>query len=119
MAKYRVLNTTILHNGESQGEGSIIELTDEQAKKLADYVEKVEDTEVSNTSGGSDTSNNADTSGTSNNLNDNSGQAANQTQNEPINLCFSRFSPAFMESIKIGLYNLFAIVTSLCPVIFF
>ena len=85
MAKYRVLNTTILHNGESQGEGSIIELTDEQAKKLADYVEKVEDTEVSNTSGGSETSNNTDISGTSNNLNDNSGQAANQTQNEPIN----------------------------------
>ena len=85
MAKYRVLNTTILHNGESQGEGSIIELTDEQAKKLADYVEKVEDTEVSNTSGGSDTSN------TQNNSDDTGGQtqaqnqSSNQTQNEPIN----------------------------------
>ena len=83
MAKYRVLNTTILHNGESQGEGSIIELTDEQAKKLADYVELVEDTEVSNTSGGSDTSN------TQNNSDDTSGQthnqSSNQTQNEPIN----------------------------------
>ena len=77
MAKYRVLNTTILHNGESQGEGSIIELTDEQAKKLADYVEKVEDTEISNTSDDSGTSN------TQNNSDDTGGQT--QTQNQSAN----------------------------------
>ena len=30
MAKYKVKNTTILHDGVSRGEGSIIELTDLQ-----------------------------------------------------------------------------------------
>ena len=43
MAKYKVKNTTILHDGVSKGEGSIIELTDKQAEKLADYVELIKD----------------------------------------------------------------------------
>ena len=43
MAKYKVKNTTILHDGVSRGEGSIIELTDKQAEKLADFVELVKE----------------------------------------------------------------------------
>lgn len=43
MGKYKVKNTTILHDGVSKGEGSIIELTDKQAEKLADYVELIKD----------------------------------------------------------------------------
>ena len=43
MAKYKVKNTTILHDGVSKGEGSIIELTDRQAEKLADYIELIKD----------------------------------------------------------------------------
>ena len=43
MAKYKVKNTTILHDGVSKGEGSIIELTDLQAKKLEGFVELVKE----------------------------------------------------------------------------
>ncbi|MBP5706817.1 MAG: hypothetical protein J6W76_05995 [Spirochaetales bacterium] len=43
MGKYKVKNTTILHDGVSKGEGSIIELTDKQAEKLADSVELIKD----------------------------------------------------------------------------
>ncbi|MBR6126273.1 hypothetical protein IKQ21_01165 [bacterium] len=43
MAKYKVKNTNILHDGKTRGEGSIIELTDLQAKKLEGYVELVKD----------------------------------------------------------------------------
>ena len=43
MAKYKVKNTTILHDGVSRGEGSIIELTDLQAKKLEGFVELVKE----------------------------------------------------------------------------
>lgn len=39
MAKYRVKNTSILHNGKVHKEGSSIELTDNQAKRLEDFVE--------------------------------------------------------------------------------
>lgn len=39
MSKYKVKNTSILHNGVLKEEGSIIELTDKQAKKLEGYVE--------------------------------------------------------------------------------
>ncbi|MBR1627323.1 MAG: hypothetical protein IJ681_09300 [Bacteroidales bacterium] len=43
MAKYKVKNTTILHDGVSRGKGSIIELTDLQAKKLEGFVELVKE----------------------------------------------------------------------------
>lgn len=43
MAKYKVKNTTILHDGVSRGEGSIIELTDLQVKKLEGFVELVKE----------------------------------------------------------------------------
>ena len=39
MAKYKVKNTNILHDGKVRKEGAIIELTDLQAKKLEGYVE--------------------------------------------------------------------------------
>ncbi len=41
MKKYKVKNTAIMHNGTIAYEGNIIELSDEQAKRLEDYVELV------------------------------------------------------------------------------
>lgn len=38
MAKYTVKNTSILHNGKLYKEGSTIDLTDIQAKRLEDFV---------------------------------------------------------------------------------
>lgn len=39
MAKYKVKHTSILHNAKLYKEGSTIELTDIQAKRLEDFVE--------------------------------------------------------------------------------
>lgn len=39
MAKYKIKHTSIMHNGTVYKEGSIIELTDKQAKRLEDFVE--------------------------------------------------------------------------------
>ena len=41
MAKYIVKHTSILHNGRVYKEGSNIELTDNQAKRLEDFVELI------------------------------------------------------------------------------
>ena len=38
MPKYKVKHTSIMHNGKLCKEGSVIELTDAQAAKLADFV---------------------------------------------------------------------------------
>ncbi len=38
MAKYKVKHTSILHNGKLYKEGSAIELTETQAKRLEDFV---------------------------------------------------------------------------------
>ena len=38
MAKYKLKNTNILHNGDLVKVGSVIELTDKEAKKLADIL---------------------------------------------------------------------------------
>lgn len=38
MSKYKVKHTSIMHNGKVCKEGSVIELTDAQAAKLADFV---------------------------------------------------------------------------------
>ena len=38
MQKYKVKHTSIMHNGKLCKEGSVIELTDAQAAKLADFV---------------------------------------------------------------------------------
>lgn len=60
MKKYKVKNTSIMHNGSAVKEGGIIELSDEQAKKLADYIELIPEPEKAvlkvNTSETSDSS---------------------------------------------------------------
>lgn len=38
MSKYKIKHTSIMHNGKLCKEGSVIELTDAQAAKLADFV---------------------------------------------------------------------------------
>ena len=38
MPKYKIKHTSIMHNGKLCKEGSVIELTDAQAAKLADFV---------------------------------------------------------------------------------
>ena len=38
MSKYKIKHTSIMHNGKVCKEGSVIELTDVQAAKLADFV---------------------------------------------------------------------------------
>ena len=38
MSKYKIKHTSIMHNGKVCKEGSVIELTDAQAAKLADFV---------------------------------------------------------------------------------
>ena len=38
MSKYKIKHTSIMHNGKVCKEGSVIELTDAQATKLADFV---------------------------------------------------------------------------------
>jgi len=38
MAKYKIKHTSIMHNGELYSEGSTVELTDKQAKRLEDFV---------------------------------------------------------------------------------
>ena len=41
MAKYKVKNTSILHNGKVYAEGSTLELSENQAKRLEDFVDLV------------------------------------------------------------------------------
>lgn len=41
MAKYKVKHTNIMHNNDLYKEGSIIELTEAEAKRLADFVDFV------------------------------------------------------------------------------
>lgn len=43
MAKYKIKNTNILHDGKIRKEGSVVELSDEQAKKLEGFVELVKE----------------------------------------------------------------------------
>ena len=43
MAKYKIKNTNILHDGKIRKEGSVVELTYEQAKKLEGFVELVKE----------------------------------------------------------------------------
>lgn len=43
MAKYKIKKTNILHDGKLYPEGSEIELTEEQAKKIADYLLPIEE----------------------------------------------------------------------------
>ena len=43
MAKYKVKGTDILYNGKLFAEGKTIELTDDEAKQLASYLEPIPD----------------------------------------------------------------------------
>lgn len=38
MPKYKIKHTSIMHNGNICSEGSVIELTEKQAKRLEDFV---------------------------------------------------------------------------------
>jgi len=49
MAKYKVKHTSIMHNGKMYKDGSAVELTDEQAQKLADFVDIVPETKKAET----------------------------------------------------------------------
>lgn len=44
MAKYKVKHTSIMHNGQLYKEGSSVELTEVQAKRLEDFVELIPET---------------------------------------------------------------------------
>lgn len=44
MAKYIVKHTTILHSKKTYAEGSVIDLKEEDAKRLADFLEAVPET---------------------------------------------------------------------------
>lgn len=46
MAKYKVKHTSIMHNKKLYAEGSTVELTDEQAKRLEDFVELIPETKT-------------------------------------------------------------------------
>lgn len=43
MAKFKVKNTTIYHNGKAYGDGKTIELSEQEANKLAKYLTPVKD----------------------------------------------------------------------------
>ncbi len=43
MAKYKVKNTTILHNGKPYGSGAEVELTEDEAKRLGEWVVAVKE----------------------------------------------------------------------------
>lgn len=49
MKKYKVKNTSIMHNGSVAKEGDIIELSDVQAKKLSDFIDFVPESKKSET----------------------------------------------------------------------
>lgn len=43
--KYKVKNTDILHNGEKVKEGEVVELTEDEAKSLLDYLEPIQESQ--------------------------------------------------------------------------
>ena len=48
MAKYKVKHTTILHNKKAYAEDSVIELKEEDAVRLADFLELIPETTANN-----------------------------------------------------------------------
>lgn len=44
MAKYKIKHTSIMHNGTLYSEGSIIELAEDQAKRLEDFLTLIPET---------------------------------------------------------------------------
>lgn len=63
MAKYKVKHTTILHNKKLYSEGSTIELNEEQAKRLEDFVEFVAESTKTKTENKQPKNNNKDNKG--------------------------------------------------------
>ena len=49
MPKYLVRHTTLLHNKKTYGEGKEIELTEEQAARIPDFVEPISEKKTSTT----------------------------------------------------------------------
>lgn len=54
MAKYKVKHTSIMHNKQVYAEGSEIELNEEQAKRLGDFLTPVQETKASAGGGSSE-----------------------------------------------------------------
>lgn len=48
MAKYKIKHTSIMHNKKVYAEGSIIELSDAQAKRLEDFVDLINEPLINN-----------------------------------------------------------------------
>ncbi len=48
MAKYKIKHTSIMHNGKLYSEGSTIELTEPQAKRLSDFLTIIPESKQSN-----------------------------------------------------------------------
>lgn len=48
MAKYKIKHTSIMHNQKVYAEGSIIDLTEAQAKRLEDFVELINEPLINN-----------------------------------------------------------------------
>lgn len=46
MAKYKVKNTNLMHNGDFKKVGSIVELTDDEAKILSEFITPVKETKT-------------------------------------------------------------------------
>jgi len=46
--KYKLKHTSIMHNKKLYKQGDIIELTEEQANRLVDFVDLVEETKTTN-----------------------------------------------------------------------
>lgn len=84
MSQYIIKKTNILHNGKVYGEGKTIELTDAEAKFLADYLTLVPD----NSSAGKNNKNAQPTQNppeTQDNSNTNAPTAAQQATPAPAN----------------------------------
>lgn len=46
MAKYKVKNTNLMHNGDFKKVGSIVELTEDEAKILSEFITPVKETKT-------------------------------------------------------------------------
>ncbi len=46
MAKYKIKNTNLMHNGSFYGIGSTVDLTEEEAKLLSEFITPVKETKT-------------------------------------------------------------------------
>ena len=80
--KYKVKHTSIMHNGKVYAEGSVIELTDIEAKRLEDFVEILPNQE-SATKTKTPTATQASNTKKSENKTPAKNQSKTETKNEP------------------------------------